>query len=209
MKEVDQKKIEAATAADDAAALKAVASSYGAAIYITGTARATGPERTTAAGVNLHMWETDVSIQGFWTETADAIFSNTMTATRGGSRVAGPAGATQTLEKTGMKLAEASVYDLLEAWTRGTSGGVGDIVIDMSNVADVKQTLAIKKALSEIQGVEEVTKEGVKGAVKFTVVTNMGAEEFLEHLAALEFEGFSIDVEDQKAKTIKCTVAAK
>ncbi|MEK6643779.1 MAG: hypothetical protein AABZ08_07700 [Planctomycetota bacterium] len=206
MKEIDRKKAEVAALKDDTDALKALASSYGAAVYIKGTSRASGPQKTTAAGIDLNMWETDVTIQAFWTETADAIFSNTMTGTRGGSRVAGPAGARQTLEKTGQKLAESSVYDLLEAWTRGTAGGQGDIIIEVANVADIKQSIAIKKALEAIQGVEEVTKDGAKGLVKYTVQTHMTAENFTEHLVEAKFDGFTLDVEDQKMKTISCKV---
>ncbi len=206
MKEIDRKKAEAAVMDDDTAALKAIAGRYGAAIYIKGTSRASGPQRTVAAGIELNMWESDVTIQGFWTETADMIFSNTMVGTRGGSRVAGPPGGRKALEKSGKKLADASIYDLLEAWTRGTAGGVGDIIIEVNNVANVKQAIRIKKALAKLQGVEEVGRDGVKGNVRFTVTVNMGAEEFLEHLIELTFEGFELEVEDQKMKTIVCTV---
>ncbi len=206
MKEIDQKKAEIAAAEDDTATLKALASSYGAAIYIKGQSRASGPQRTTAAGIDLCMWETDVTIQGFWTETADAIFSNTMVGTRGGSRVAGPPGGRKALEKSGALLADASVFDLLEAWTRGTMGGGGDIIVEVRNVTDVKQAIQIKKALAQIDGVEEVTKEGLKGTVKYTVVTNMTAETFLEHMVELSFDGFELSFEDQKMKTIICTI---
>jgi hypothetical protein len=206
MKEIDRKKAELAAMEDDTDALKSLASSYGAQVYIKGVSRATGPQRTTAAGIDLNMWETDVTIQGFWTETADAIFSNTMTGVRGGSRVAGPAGGTQTLEKTGRKLAEASVYDLLEAWTRGTAGGGGDVIVEVGNVTDVKQSILIKKALSGIAGVEEVVKDGVKGTVKYTVQTNMTAEALLEHMIEIPFEGFELDFVDQKLKTIVCNI---
>lgn len=206
MKEIDKKKAEVAALEDNTEALKAIAASHGAAVYIKGVSRATGPQHTTAAGIDLNMWETDVTIQGFWTETGDAIFSNTMTGVRGGSRVAGPAGGTQTLEKTGMKLADASIYDLLEAWTRGTAGGIGDVVVEVGNVADVKQGIVIKKALEGIDGVEEVTKDGAKGIVKFTVQTNMTAETLTEHLIEAKFDGFELDIEDQKMKTILCKV---
>lgn len=206
MKEIDRKKAEVAAMEDDADALKALAMNYGAQVYLKGVSRASGPEKTTAAGINLNMWETDVTIQGFWTETGDAIFSNTMTGVRGGSRVAGPVGGRQALEKSGVKLAESSVYDLLEAWTRGTAGGVGDVIVEVGNVADIKQGILIKKVLAEISGVEEVVKDGAKGTVKYTVQTNMNAEEFVEHLIEAKFEGFELDITDQKMKTITCRV---
>lgn len=202
MKEIDRKKAEVAATEGNTDALKSLASSYGAQVYLKGTSRASGPEQTTAAGINLNMWESDVTIQGFWTETADAIFTNSMTGVRGGSRVPGPAGGRQTLEKAGEKLADASVFDLLEAWTRGTAGGVGDIIIEVSGVADIKQSIAIKKALQEIPGVEEVVKDGVKGVVKYTVQTNMTADTFVEHMVEAKFDGFTLDIEDQKSKTI-------
>ncbi len=206
MKEIDRKKAEAAAMDDDAAALRALASSYGAAIYIKGEARATGPQRTTAAGISLHMWETDVTIQGFWTETADAIFSNTLVGTRSGSRVAGPPGGRKALEKAGAKLADASVFDMLEAWSRGTMGGTGDVIVEVHDVANIKQAIKIKKALAGVKGVEEVQKEGVKGTVKYTVVTTMNAETFIEHMIEFTFDGFELDFEDQKMKTITCRV---
>jgi hypothetical protein len=206
MKDIDRKKAEVAAAENDTEALKSLAMNYGAQVYIKGVSRASGPEHTTAAGVNLNMWETDVTIQGFWTETADSIFSNTMTGVRGGSRVAGPIGGRQALEKSGMKLADASVYDLLESWTRGTAGGVGDVILEVSNVADVKQGILIKKALAEIPGIEEVIKDGAKGVVKYTCQTNMNAETLTEHLIEATFQGFELDITDQKARTIVARV---
>lgn len=206
MKAIDKKKAEVASMDNDQATLRDLATSYGAQIYIKGTARASGPQHTTAAGINLNMWETDVTIQGFWTETAEEIFSNTMTGMRGGSRVAGPAGARQALEKTGQRLAETSVTDLLESWTRGTAGGQGDVIIDVANVADVKQSITIKKALEAIKGVEEVVKEGAKGNVKYTLQTHLSADNVTEQLVDLKFKNFTLDVENQKAKTITCKV---
>jgi len=206
MKEIDRKKAEIAAAESDAGTLKSIASGYGAAIYIRGTSRASGPQKTTAAGIDLNMWETDATVQGFWTETGDAIFSNSMTGVRGGSRVAGPPGGRQALEKTGQKLADASVFDMLEAWSRGTSGGVGDIIVEVKDVATVEQAIKIKKALEAIKGVEEVSKDGAKGTVKFTVVTNLNAENFVESVVELKFEDFKLEVEDQKMKTITCKV---
>ena len=206
MKEIDRKKAEIAAAESDAGTLKSIASGYGAAIYIRGTSRASGPQKTTAAGIDLNMWETDATVQGFWTETGDAIFSNSMTGVRGGSRVAGPPGGRQALEKTGQKLADASVFDMLEAWSRGTSGGVGDIIVEVKDVATVEQAIKIKKALEAIKGVEEVSKDGARGTVKFTVVTNLNAENFVESVVELKFEDFKLEVEDQKMKTITCKV---
>lgn len=206
LKEIERKKAEVAAAENDTDTLKTLASSYGAAIILRGDSRASGPQRTKTPAGELHMWESDVTIQGFWTETGDSIFSNAVTSIRGGSRVAGPAGATQTLNKTGERLADQSIYDLLEAWTRGTVGGVGDIIVEVRNVQTIKQAIEIKKALSSVKGVEEVNKEGAKGTVKFTVVTAMSAEEFVEHVVGMEFEEFQWEVEDQKMKTIICVV---
>jgi regulator of RNase E activity RraB len=110
------------------------------------------------------------------------------------------------LEKTGQKLAEASVADLLESWSRGTAGGQGDVIVTVSNVADVKQSITIKKALEALKGVEEVLKEGAKGNVKYTLQTHLSAENVTEQLVDLKFETFTLDVEDQKAKTIACKV---
>jgi hypothetical protein len=120
--------------------------------------------------------------------------------------VAGPPGGRKALEKSGKKLAEASVYDLLEAWSRGTAGGVGDVIVEVHNVTNIKQSILIKKALAKVKGVEEVIKDGAKGTVKYTVVTNMTAETFVEHMIEFTFDGFELDFEDQKLKTIICRI---
>ncbi len=205
-KDIDKRKGEIAGAEDDVASLKALAMDYGAAIYIKGESRASGPQRTTAAGVNLNMWESDITLSGFWTETGETIFSNTLVGKRGGSRVAGPPGARQVLDKSGKQLANASVYDMLEAWSRGTAGGGGEIIVEIRNVANIKQSIKIKKALATLDGVEEVNRDGTKGTVKFTVVTNKTAENIIEAMVELTFEGFELEFEDQKMKTIICSV---
>lgn len=200
------KAAEIATAEDDTATLKALASSFGAAIYIIGESRASGPQKSNTPAGLLNMWETDVTVRAFWTETGDMIFTNATNGARSGSRIAGPPGARKALTKAGEILATASVYDILEAWTRGTAGGVGDIIVEVRGLTSAKQTIAIKKALEELDGVEEVSKEGLKGTVKFTVVTARSAEELVEPLVELTFDGFEWEVEDQKMKTIRCTV---
>jgi hypothetical protein len=85
-------------------------------------------------------------------------------------------------------------------------GGGGDLIVEVHGVAGAKQAIQIKKALAGVKGVEEVSKEGLKGTVKFTVVTNMNAETFLEHMVEFTFDGFELDFEDQKLKTITCRV---
>ena len=104
------------------------------------------------------------------------------------------------------KLADASVYDMLEAWTRGTAGGVGDIIVEVRGVTSIKQAIKIKKALAAVKGVDEVHREGAKGTVKFTVVTAMNAEGFVEYMVEFAFDGFELEIEDQKSKTIVCTI---
>ncbi len=200
-----EKRKELAAAEDDVATLKQIAKDFGADIFIKGYARGSGPQRSETPAGTLYMWETDVTIEGFWTETGDMIFANSTAGTRGGSRVGGPPGATMALNKTGEKMAEASIYDLLEQWTRGTAGGVGDIIVEVRGLANIKNALTIKKGLETVQGVEEVRRAGAKDTVRYTVVTAMSAEEFVEHLVELSFEGFELEVEDQKMKTIICT----
>ncbi len=200
------KAAEIAAAEDDTATLKALASSFGAAIYIIGESRASGPQKSKTPAGTLNMWETDVTVRAFWTETGDMIFTNATNGARSGSRIAGPPGARKALTKAGTVLAKASVFDILEAWTRGTAGGVGDIIVEVRGLTSARQTIAIKKALAKLDGVEEVSKQGLKGTVKFTVVTARTAEELVEPLIEMTFDGFEWEVEDQKMKTIICSV---
>ncbi len=204
IEQLKQDQIRQATLDNDTAALKRLATELGAQMYIVGNARASGPQLTDAYGTTLYMWETDVTLKAFWSETAAILFAENKVGDRSGSRTQGPPGAKKAIEKSGQDLAKKCLQAILQKWSRQATSG-GQVVVTVNNLA-FKQMLAIQKKLEAIDGVKEVHRQWNKPVAKFEIKTTDTAEKFVEKFAELEFDDFALDIEDQKFNTITASV---
>jgi hypothetical protein len=204
MEELKQSRLQQATIDQDTASLKRFAGELGAQMYIVGYARASGPDVQDAYGVTLYMWETDVTLSAFWSETGEKLFAKSDVGTRSGSRAPGPPGAKKAIEKAGEKLAWECLQSILEKWSRTAVGG-GKIILEVKGL-DFKRMLSLNDALKQIEGVAEVNREWHKPTAKFDIVTVHSAEKFAEILSDLNWPGYSIDIDDQKFNTIFASV---
>ena len=196
-----------ASAKNDVAIMQAIAADYGAHMFIAGKANTTGPQvKTVYGGVTMYMWETDVTLRGYWAETAQLLFAAGTPDgwRRGGSRVDGRPGAKQALQNTAKNLANLCVAKLLETWTRQAVSG-GQIVLEVHNVS-FKQMMAIQKALKKVKDITELNRDFKKPLVKFRIKADISAEKLAEIVAEMSFEGFNLEIEDQKFNTITCSV---
>ena len=204
------KKAKAAEAAakDDVGVMQAIAADYGAHLFIAGKANTTGPQDKEAFGTMLHMWETDVTLRAYWTETAGLLFAAGTPEgwRRGGSRVDGRPGAKQALQNTAKNMAELCVEKLLETWTRQAVGG-GEIILEVHN-CQFKQALAVQKQIEKIEDVQEVRREFKKPLAKLRIKAKISAEKLVELVAEMEFEDFALEIEDQRLNTITCKIGA-
>jgi len=198
-----------ASAKNDVAVMQAIAADYGAHMFIAGKANTTGPQvKTVYGGVTMYMWETDVTLRGYWAETAQLLFAAGTPDgwRRGGSRVDGRPGAKQALQNTAKNLANLCVAKLLETWTRQAVSG-GQIVVEVHNVS-FKQMMAIQKALKKIKDITDLNRDFKKPLAKFRIKAGISAEKLAELVAEMNFEGFSLEIEDQKFNTITCSVGS-
>ena len=193
---------------DDLAAMRAIAADFGAHMFITGKANTTGPQVTNVyGGVTLYNWETDVTLRGYWADTAKLLFASGTPdgLRRGGSRVAGRPGAKQALQNTGKRLADVCVEKLLETWTRQATGG-GEIVVEIREV-DFKHMLAITKAIATIKGIDEVRRDFFKAPIaRLQVRSKMAAENLAVAITELTFDGFAVEIQELGLNTITCSV---
>ncbi len=199
-----QNRLKEAALNQDQPMLKQLAGELGAQMYIVGVARASGPQTTDAYGVPLYMWETDVTLKAFWSETGQILFAKSDIGTRSGSRTPGPPGAKKAIEKAGEKLAYQCLQAILEKWSRQTVGG-GKIVLEVKGV-DFKRMLMIQDALKQIQDVRDVSREFNKPTAKFELTTPIAAEKFAEILCDIQWPDFALEIENQKFNTIYAMV---
>jgi len=205
---IKQTKAAEAAAKDDVGVMQAIAADYGAHLFIAGKANTTGPQDKEAFGTMLHMWETDVTLRAYWTETAGLLFAAGTPEgwRRGGSRVDGRPGAKQALQNTAKNMAELCVAKLLETWTRQAVGG-GEIILEVHN-CQFKQALAVQKQVEKIEDVQEVRREFKKPLAKLRIKAKISAEKLVELVAEMEFKDFALEIEDQKLNTITCKIGA-
>jgi len=193
-------RLDQASMSGDTDALRRLATELGAEMFVTGFARASGPQVTDAYGVPLYMWETDVTLKAVWAETAQVLFNRNETGTRGGSRTPGPPGAKDAIAKSGEKMAHACLQGILEKWSRQAVGG-GKVILEVRGL-EFNRALMIQDGLGQIQGVREVRREWHKPVAKFEIITVHTAEKFAELLATVQFQGFVLEVVDQKFNTL-------
>ena len=205
---IKQTKAAEAAANDDVGVMQAIAADYGAHLFIAGKANTTGPQDKEAFGTMLHMWETDVTLRAYWTETAGLLFAAGTPEgwRRGGSRVDGRPGAKQALQNTAKNMAELCVAKLLETWTRQAVGG-GEIILEVHN-CQFKQALDVQKQIEKIEDVQEVRREFKKPLAKLRIKAKISAEKLVELVAEMEFKDFALEIEDQKLNTITCKIGA-
>lgn len=205
---IKQTKAAEAAANDDVGVMQAIAADYGAHLFIAGKANTTGPQDKDAFGTMLHMWETDVTLRAYWTETAGLLFAAGTPEgwRRGGSRVDGRPGAKQALQNTAKNMSELCVAKLLETWTRQAVGG-GEIILEVHN-CQFKHALAVQKKVEKIEDVQEVRREFKKPLARLRIKAKISAEKLVELVAEMEFEDFALEIEDQKLNTITCKIGS-
>lgn len=210
VEEVQRRRAAEATANGDVGVLQAIAADFGADLFISGTASATGPQVTNSPVGPLYMWETDVTFRAYWAETGQLLFTlgTPKELRRGGSRVDGRPGAKQALENTASRLAEQAVQQLLATWTQEATAG-REIVVEVQGVETFSQLAALRTALTGLEGVEGASEPKWKKPVaQFRIQTTRSAFDLAMGLNGLVAGEIRLEVVDQKRNTVICRVVA-
>jgi hypothetical protein len=198
-------KIKQAVISQNMSELKQLAGDLGAQMFIMGFARASGPQISDVDGIRLYMWETDVTLKAFWSETGQILFNRSEVGPRGGSRVPGPPGAKGAIAKAADKLAQRCLEGILETWSKQAVNG-GKVVLDVNGL-DFRQMLVLQDGLKQIEGIKNVTRRAWhKPTVKFELVTVHSAEKLAEILQQVQFQEFRLDIENQKFNAIQAVL---
>jgi hypothetical protein len=150
------------------------------------------------------MWETDVTLKAYWSETGQVLFAKNEVGSPGGSRTPGAPGAKKSIEKAGEKIAQECLMAILEKWSRQTVSG-GKVVLEVNGVS-YRAMMAIQDGLKQLETVREVRKQFHKPIAKFEIVTPTSAEDFAELLSGMQWPDFELEIEDQHFNTIKACV---
>ncbi len=194
---VDQKQIEevmrreaADAAADkDGAKVAAIAKGFGAQILIWGTANANQAGMEEAYGVPLAMYNCDVQLKVFYTDTAKLLASEGIPQTRGGARGRkefSPQAGKQALSFAGQKVVESIYQQVLSQWATAISAG-GEIVLEVSGLK-AAPGIRLRKAIEGMEGIRKVNYDMSKGVATYRINGTLSSDQLFEKLAEGEFE---------------------
>lgn len=194
---VDQKQIEEVMrreAADanverDAAKVAALAKKFGAQILVWGTANANQAGMEQAYGVPLAMYNCDVQLKVFYTDTAKLLASEGIPQTRGGARGRkefSPQAGKQALSFAGQKVVESIYQQVLSQWATAISAG-GEIVLEVSGIK-AAPSIRLRRALEGMEGIRKVNYDMSKGMASYRINGTLSADQLFERLAEGEFE---------------------
>lgn len=154
----------------------------------------------------MFLWDGHASVQAVWTESAETIFSLSHPVHRAGARSGDTSGAVQCLDEMGANLGESSVFELLEAWSRGD---VGDIIVEVSGVTKLEQAAEIYDKLTALPGVDHVEREFAAPTARFVVQTTLPTQHVADQLSGAKFSGYTLEVLEQRKKTIACRLSSR
>jgi hypothetical protein len=154
-----------------------------------GNADADKAENTNPHNVNLVMYNCNVQVKAFYTDTAKLLSSESLPNVRGGAR-----GFTQYSRQAGKQaIANAAIplindtYDsVMKSWATQISFG-GEITLEIDGFPSVSKGYILKKKIEAINGVEAVNVTCTGGMCVFRIRGVMTGEGLMEHMITDEW----------------------
>ena len=196
IKSNQQKELQLAIANDDPAKIQAIAKSYGAQIFITGTATAFGGPKE-LAGMRVFAYEAEANIRTFRTDTAQMLSAVPGKSTRGVQRVAQSA-AKQALDNQGEQIAPKIRADILQFWMDAVQGR-GEVVLEIRDVG-FREYVTIKKEMAKLKEAKSFNTEYANKIATVSIQSEVRAEKLAEKIIEL-FE--NVEITDISQNTIK------
>lgn len=205
---IKRKEIADAAAANNVQKLQAMAKDFDAHIFITGTATATPAGMETAYNVPLAMYNCDVQVKMYYTDTAKLLASKSIPNARGGARTRkeySPQAGKQALENVSRELIDAMYEQVMEQWATAISAG-GELVLEIEGMT-FGPANRLRKAIQEIERVQQVHMELTKGVARFRINAQLSATDLAEKLSEGEFEQ-AFEITDLKLNRIQGKVVS-
>ena len=194
---IQQKDLADAVATNNPAKAQAIAKSFGAQIFITGSTNAVNSGSGLAHGVLLHNFGADGDVKCFRSDTGKLMSSQNGV---GESSDLNPRrSAKKSLWQLGNILGPKVQGDILRFWLDVMQGG-GEIQLKVSDVS-FRDRSQLKKAIEGIKGVTQVNAAKYHNRIaEFAIEAKMTAEQLAEKLSELVK---NLDIEDVSQNVIK------
>ncbi len=188
IKAIDRKAIAAAIADDNPAKIQAIARRFGAQLFVTGTANATGGP-TRLGNIRAFAYEAEANVKCFRSDTAQLLSSIPGAATRGVQRVWRSA-AKQSLDLQAQTIAPKVRRDILRFWMDALSGG-GEVKLEVSGVS-FEQYIALEEAIKKVEGVKSVNVEYDSNIATCSVQTTLSAKALAIKIVKAKIKGLKV-----------------
>lgn len=177
--EIKRREITDAAAEDNLAKMQALAKEFEADLFIAGHSHATAAGVEEAYDVPLAMYNCDVLAKAYYTDTARLLASEAIPSTRGGARgqrTHNRQAGKMALARAGQGLVDRIYISVMKQWCTQITAG-GEIIMEIEGV-NFAQAARIKKALAELEGIEQITGPKLtKGLARLTLRAKLGAQD--------------------------------
>jgi hypothetical protein len=200
---ITQRESADAASEDDIAKMQALAKDFDCQIFIRGHGNADAAGVEDLYGVKAAMYNCDVMVKTYYTDTARLLASESEPNIRRGARgqmVHSPQAAKTALAAAGKKIIDKTYRTVMESWATQISAG-GEIRLEISGLK-VPQAIKIKKKLAAMDKVQRVNYRMTKGIATYRIVAKMTAETFTEYLVEPDWESL-IEIQDVKLNRIQ------
>ncbi len=207
VREIAQREAADAAAEDDVAKMQAIAKDFGTQIFVSGSAHANAAGVENLYGTETAMYNGDVVVKMYYTDTAKLLASESLPNWRGGARghfTANKQAGKMALANAGAQIVEQVYATCMQQWATQISAG-GEIKLEVSGL-DAAEAIKLKKKLAETPGIERVNYKLTKGIAEYRIVGKMTAEAFTEILVTPEWEAL-IQIVDVKLNRIQAKKA--
>ena len=185
--------------------MKAIAKGADAEIFIMGTANANPAGMTNAYGVMLAMYNCDVQLKVYYTDTGKLLASEGIPVTRGGAQgyhEFSPQAGKMALSRAGQSVVETILQDVMAQWATQISAG-SELVVEVQKMR-FKAANEMKHVLEELEGVNAVNMNFSRNIATYRINARMGGQDLAGKLSEKPFDKW-MEVNDVKLNRIQAT----
>ncbi len=184
---------------------QAVAKDFDAHIFIIGTANAHPAGMDSAYGVPLAIYNCDVQLKAYYTDTGKLLASEGIPVTRGaaqGRKEFSPQAGKMALSNAAQHAVEAIYQQVMAQWATQISAG-GELTLEVQQMA-FKAASQMRRELQQLEGVNAVNMQFSRNIATYRINARMGGQDLAERLSEQPFERW-MEISDVKLNRIQAT----
>ncbi len=192
-----------AAAEDNVAKVQAIAKDAEADFFIIGTANANQAGIEQVYGTDVAFYNCDVQVKAYYTDSGKLLASAGIPVTRGGARGKkefSPQAGKQALGFAGENVVEEIYQQVMKNWSIQIGAG-GELILEVEGIR-FPAANRLKKAISEIEGVNSANMKFTKGIATYRINARLSAQDLAEKLGEGDFEKL-MEITDLKLNRIQ------